>query len=183
VNGLNRIYVHLVQAVGITLGLFDAAFGTHLSERVVDRLTHRWQQRLDTLNAELAALETERRGLEAQASALALQAAVYYLGARVLSRDELCFDPSDPEDERMLDATIDLLVKSRLASVELHEPSPGRTLYRVDPHWDAIRETLEGLRADFESPTDAWLDECLLLIDEIAETRKNEGEHHGTTPD
>jgi hypothetical protein len=170
VTWLNRLQVRLAQVVGLVLGLFDTAFDTQIGERTVDWLTARWRRRLDDLNAELEALEAERQGLEAQASALALQAAVYYLGARVVSRGEVCFDPNDPDEEQMLDATIELLVKPRLATIETLESSEGRYRYRIEPDWGAIRGHLEKLAPDAGSETAAWLQECLTFIDQISES-------------
>ncbi len=170
---LNRLQVRLIRVVGMALGVFDKAFDTQIGERLVDRLTRRWQRRLDTLGAELAALDAEREGLEAQVTAMALQAAVYYLGARALTRGDLCFDPGDPEEERMLDATIELLVKPRLAAIESLEPQPGCTLYRIEPDWPAIRSSLERLASGAGRSRADWLDECLAFIDRISEGPKD----------
>jgi hypothetical protein len=170
VTWLDRLQVRLAQVVGLVLGVFDTVFDTQIGERAVDWLTARWRRRLDDLNAELEALEAERRGLETQASALALQAAVYYLGARVVSHGDVCFDPNDPEEEQMLDATIELLVKPRLATIETLESSEGRYRYRIEPDWVAIRGYLEVLAPDARPETAAWLHECLTFIDQVSES-------------
>ena len=145
---------------------------SRIGERVVHRLTNRWQRRLDTLDAQLEILQTERRGLEAQAIAIGLQAAVCYLSARSVTQGEICFDPRDPGEEQMLDATIELLVKPRLATIQTLEPAPGRLLYRIEPNWGEIRNSVEELARNAASHEAPWLSECLTFIDQFSGIQK-----------
>jgi len=101
-----------------------------------------------------------------QAQALSIYAAALYLGRRRLARDELLFDPSDPRDEEVLDASIELLVKERLADIETKEIGDGQYTYRLDPDWLAIRARLSAALEQAAPESDDWLREGLKFIDE-----------------
>ena len=104
--------------------------------------------------------------MQGQAEALAIHAATIYLGGRSLARDELLFDPADPHDEEILDATIDLLVKERLAAIEAEEIGERRYVYRLDPDWVAIRARLVRATDQAEPEVADWFRESLKFIDE-----------------
>jgi hypothetical protein len=162
----NRLQIATLRVLSLVLGSVDALLNVHWGERCLDRLAGRWQSRLTRLDEALAQLEKERSQLQAQAEALAIHAAAIYLGGRSLARDELRFDPGDPHDEEILDATIDLLVKARLASIEPEEIQPGRYIYHLEPHWAAIRTRLSDAVDQAEPQVADWFREGLRFIDE-----------------
>ena len=119
------------------------------------------------LDAELAALEKERQAVQQQAEGLALYTAVTYLAGRRLTRGELCFDSADPGDEEVLQANIDLLVKERLASIDVQEIEPGHYLYRLEPDWAEIQARLEEAAIHAGPEAAGWLREGAKLVKEL----------------
>jgi hypothetical protein len=156
----------LLRLVSIILSLVDGLFNVQWGERLLDRLSRRWQVRAAELDEALARLEEERERLHAQAEALSIHAAAIYLGSRSLTRNELRFDPSDPRDEEMLSASIDLLVKKRLAAIKTEELESGGYVYHLEPGWTAIRTHLSDAAKQAEPEIAEWFREGLSFIDE-----------------
>jgi hypothetical protein len=152
----------LSTALGFLDGVLNVQWGEHLLEQVAIR----WQAKLVRLDQSIACLEQEKKQIEVEMEALALHAATLYLGARSLTCDRLRFDPSDPHDEEILDATIDLLVKQRLVAIEPVEIATGRYVYDLEPDWPSIRDRLASAIEQIEPETAAWFLEGLKLIDE-----------------
>lgn len=163
----DRVQLQLLRMLSISLALVDSLLGVSWGERLLDRLAARWQAQMAQIDAALDALEAERTRLRIQAEALALYAAVAYLTSRQLARGGLCFDPTDPEDERALDANIDLLVKERLATVEISQAGEGHDLYRLEPDWAQIGARLELAASQAEPETAGWLRDGAKLIEEL----------------
>jgi hypothetical protein len=161
----------LLRFLSIVLGLLDHLFHVHWGEHLLDRMSQRWQTRLEQLDETLAHLEKERRRLRLQAEALAIHAATIYLGGRSLAQDELRFDPAVPGDEEILDASIALLVKQRLAAIESVEIEPGHFVYDLEPDWAAIHRHLGEVADKAEPETAEWLREGMRFIDENVLTR------------
>jgi hypothetical protein len=162
----DQMQMALLRMFTLLLGLLDGVLNVHWGERLLERLAHRWQARLVQLDKDIAHLEQERARLRAQAEALAIHAAAIYLGGRSLTHNELCFDPADPHDEEMLDATIDLLVKQRLASIEMQEIEPGHYVYRLELDWMAIHTRLSNAADQAGLEMEDWFREGLKFIDE-----------------
>jgi hypothetical protein len=156
----------LLRWLGTVLALTDQLFNVRWGERLLESLASRWQAQLAELDENLAHLEQERLRLCLQTEALALHAAALYLGGRSLARGELRFDPADPQDDRTLDASIDLLVKENLAAVETEEIEPGRYIYHLEPDWVAIRARLAEATQQAEPQLADWFGEGLRFIDE-----------------
>lgn len=154
----------LLRFLSIMLGLLDRLFHVHWGEHLLDRMSKRWQMRVDQLDETLAHLEKERRRLQLQAEALAIHAATIYLGGRSLAREELRFDPTIPGDEEILDASIALLVKQRLAAIESEEIEPGHFVYHLEPDWAAIHNHLGEVADQAEPETAEWLREGMRFI-------------------
>jgi hypothetical protein len=162
----DQMQLTLLQMFTLLLDRLDGVLNVHWGERLLERLAHRWQAQLVQLDKDIAHLEQERARLRAQAEALAIHAAVIYLGGRSLTRNELRFDPADPHDEEMLDATIDLLVKQRLASIETHEIEPGHYVYHLELDWMAIHTRLSNAADQADLEMKDWFQEGLKFIDE-----------------
>jgi hypothetical protein len=162
----DQVELALLRVLSILLSIVDGLFKVRMGERLLDSLTQRWQTQLAELDAAIDNLEKERAQLQAQAEALAIHAAALYLGGRYLTRDELRFDPTDPRDEEVLDASIDLLVKRQLASIETEEVEPERYIYHLEPDWPAIRARLADAVVQAEPDVADWFREGLKFIDE-----------------
>lgn len=171
----DRTQLTILRLLSITLGWLDWLLNVHWGERLLNRLSRRWQARLDLLNASLADLEEERQRIHMQAEALAIQAATIYLGGRSLIHSELRFDPAIAHDEEMLDASIDLLVKQRLATIESVETEPGHFVYHLDPDWAAIHRRLSAAADQTDPQSAEWFLEGIHLIEEALLS-------HGTPP-
>lgn len=155
-----------LRLLSILLALTDRLFNVQWGEHLLERMAGRWETKLKELDRTLATLEEERHQLQVQAEAVAIHAATIYLGGRSLTHNELRFDPAIPHDEEILDATIDLLVKQKLAAVATEEIEPEHFVYYVEPDWEAIRARL-GRAADQANPDTAeWFREGLRFIDE-----------------
>jgi hypothetical protein len=163
----DRVQLRLLRLLSTLLALVDGLLGVSWGERLLDRLAAHWQARMVQIDAALAALEEERIRLRVQAEGLALYAAVTYLARRQMSCGELCFDPADPEDERALDANIDLLVKGQLATVEISQVEVGHDLYCLEPDWVQIQARLEQAASQAEPETAGWLRDGIRLIEEL----------------
>jgi hypothetical protein len=165
----NQVQLTLIRWLSEFLGIVDGTFHVHWGEWLLERMSNRWQTRLLQLDDALAHLQEERDRLQSQGQALALRVATIYLGRRKLARYELRFDPADPHDEKMLDASIELLVKDRLASIETQEIEQGHYIYYLEPDWVAIRARLteaanqvEPRVADLLQETIEFMDDALL---------------------
>ena len=162
----DRAQLTLLRWLAATLALTDKLFNVRWGERLLENLARRWQTQLVRLDETLAELEQERHRLQVQTEALALHAAALYLGGRSLARDELRFDPANPGDEKTLDASIDLLVKEKLAAIETEEVEPGRYVYHLEPDWVAIRARLAEATRHAEPDMADCFREGLRFIDE-----------------
>ena len=162
----DRAQLTLLRWLAAILALTDKLFNVRWGERLLANLARRWQVQLVRLDETLAELEQERHRLHLQTEALALHAAALYLGGRSLARDELRFDPAVPGDEKTLDASIDLLVKEKLAAIETEEIEPGRYVYHLEPDWVAIRARLAEATRQAEPDSADWFREGLRFIDE-----------------
>jgi hypothetical protein len=160
-----QLQLILLRLVSVILAAVDRLFNVTWGERQVARLSGRWQARLAHLDQTLADLEMERQQLQMQTEALAIQAAAIYLAGRSLTRDELRFDPAESREEELLDATIDLLVKRRLAAIESQEIEAGRYVYRLEPDWPAIQAYLAAAAERARPESAAWFREGLNFID------------------
>lgn len=162
----DRAQLILLRWLSFALALVDSLFNVQWGERTLNRLSRRWQAQLDQVNESLARLAEERRTLQRQLEVVAIQTAAIHLGGRSLSRHELLFDPADPQDEKVLDASIDLLVKEKLAAIEPYEIAPGHYVYHLEPDWGAIRARLSSAVATATPEIAAWLHEGIQFIDE-----------------
>lgn len=162
----DRAQLRLLRLLTVCLAVVDSLFHVRWGERLLERMASRWQAQLLALDESLARLETERQQIELLAEALSIHAAALYLGGRWLARGELRFDPADCRDEEVLDASIDLLVRERLAAVESEEVDSGQYIYHLEPDWPAIRARLAEAAAQADGETAAWLREGLAFIDE-----------------
>jgi hypothetical protein len=155
-----------IRLLSTVLGAVDGLLNVHWGERLIERLANRWQAQLTQLDEALANLEKERAQLQMQAQALALHAAAIYLGGRQLTRDELRFDPADAHDEEILDASIDMLVKERLAEIETEEIEEGHYVYHLEPDWQAIHARLSEAANQVDPEAANWLHEAMRFIDD-----------------
>ena len=162
----DRLELRAIRLTTIGLALFDSLFNVDWGERLLERRSDRWRARLVGLQEEMDRLEAERSRVQKQAEALALYAATIYLGGRSLAHHELRFDPADPHEEEILDATVDLLVKTRLAAIEDREAEPGRHIYYLEPDWAAIRARLAEAMGEAEPQAAELYRESLAFIDE-----------------
>lgn len=161
----DQVQLVLLRGFSLVLGGVDRVLGLRWGERLLDHMARGWQEQLDRVNANLDHLEQERLQLHRQMDAMALQAAALHLGGRSLARHELRFDPADPQDERILDASINLLVKQHLAAIEEEEVGAGHYVYHLEPDWPAIRAELASA-AEIAAPEIAdWLREGVQYID------------------
>jgi hypothetical protein len=162
----DRLELRVIRAATIGLALFDRLFNVDWGERLLERRADRWRARLARLQEEMDQLEVERSRVQRQAEALALHAATIYLGGRSLARHELRFDPADPHEERILDATVQMLVNKRLAAIEDREVEPGHHVYYLEPDWAAIRARLAEAMETAEPEAKEMYGESLTFIEE-----------------
>lgn len=161
-----RTQLAFLRTLSICLGLVDSLLNVQWGERLLERMSHRWQRQLLQLNEALANLEDERNQLHDQLEALALHIATICLGGRKLTYNELRFDPGIPRDDHLLDASIDLLVKQRLATIESREIEPGHFVYYLEPDWAAIHGRLRTAACLAEPEIAEWFQEGLRFIEE-----------------
>lgn len=161
----DRIQLAILRWLSVILTLTDALLNVHWGERLLGRLTGRWQSEVAQLERALARLEEERHLLHQQIEAIAVHTAVIYLIGRHQSRGQLRFDPSVPRDDKILDASIDTLVKERLAAIDSQETAPGHFVYTLEPDWIAIRAVLTGVASRAQPQLAEWLREGVSLID------------------
>ena len=154
-----------LRLLSTILGLMDRAFHVDWGERVLGRMSRKWEGQLEQLDEVLAQLELEREQLQIQSEALAIHAAAVYLASRNLAHDKLRFDPQDSHDDEILDATIDLLVKQRLASIETNELEDGHFVYILEPDWAAILESLRAAADQADPEVAEWFQEGIRFID------------------
>ena len=162
----NQAQLFLLRWLALCLGAMDRLLNVHWGQRLLDRLSRRWQAQIGPIDQALDHIEEERQQLQMQAEALALHAAAVYLGGRCLARDELSFDPADDRDEEVLDASIDLLVKQQLATIEAVETGTGQYTYRLEPDWSEIHTRLALATEQAEPEIADWFREGLRFIEE-----------------
>lgn len=162
----DRAQLTLLRLLSIFLGLFDRLLNVHWGEHLLERMVNHWQTELEELDRNLAQMEVERDQLQSQIEAMSLQVAALHLGGRSLARDELRFDPAIQHDEEILDASIDLLVKQQLATIESRETEPGQFVYYLEPNWAGIRARLRTAAAQAEPEIAEWFQEGIQFIDE-----------------
>lgn len=162
----DRAQLGLLRLLSIGLGLLDRLFQIDWGERALGRMSRRWESQLEQLDEALVRLEQEREQLQDQSEAMAIHAAAIYLAARNVTQDRLRFDPAISHDNEILDATIDLLVKQRLASIETEEVEAGHFAYTVEPDWAAILASLRTAASRAEPEIAEWFQEGIQFIDE-----------------
>jgi hypothetical protein len=162
----DRVELGLIRLATRGLTRVDRLFNVRWGERLLDRASDDWQAQLAELDQALVQLGLERDQLQEQIEALSIHLAAVYLGGRQLTRGELCFDPADPRDEELLDATIDLLVKQRLAAIDAQEIGSGQYIYHLEPDWTAIRDVLARAATRAEPESAEWYHEGIRFIDE-----------------
>jgi len=177
-----RAQLFFLRLLSAGLGLADNLLGVHWGERILARLARRWQAQVDQIDEAMASLREEQDRLEVLLDGLRLQTAALYLGNRQLAQGELRFDPAEPHEEEILDATIELLVKKGLAAIETEEIEAGHYIYHLAPDWRAIRTRLDEAAEQAEPETARWLREGLGLLDQVDEIGRNDsikpGEEH-----
>lgn len=162
----DRAQLALLRVLSIGLGLLDRLFHVDWGERALGRMSRRWENQLEKLDETLSRLEQERKDLHEQSETLAIHAAALYLATRQATEGTLRFDPAISQDDEILDATIELLVKQRLASIETKEVSAAEYVYTIEPDWAEILTRLRAA-ADRADPEIAdWFLEGLRFIDE-----------------
>lgn len=166
----------LLRLVSISLGLVDKLLNVRWGEHLLERMSNHWQAQVDQLDRALAELEKERYQLQLREEALAIQAAAIYLGGRKLARDKLCFDPAISQDEAILDASIDLLVKQRLATIESEEIEPGHFVYHLEPDWPVIHARLRQAADQAEPEIAEWFYETIRFIEAVLAQASNQAE-------
>ena len=162
----DRVELGLIRLAARGLVRVDRLFNVRWGERLLDRASEGWQDQLVALDQALFHLSQERDRLEGQIEALSIHLAAVYLGGRQLTHGELRFDPADSRDEELLDASIDLLVKQRLAAIEPQEIGPGQYVYLLEPDWNAIRQFLARAVAQADPESAEWYREGVRFIDE-----------------
>jgi hypothetical protein len=162
----DRAQLALLRLLSIGMGLLDRLFHVDWGERALGRMSRRWEDQLEHLDEALAYLEQEREDLQAQSEALAIHAAAIYLAARQATEVTLQFDPAISHDEEILDATIDILVKQRLASIETVKVGNGEYLYTIEPDWVAILTRLRAAAERAKPEIADWFQEGIQFIDE-----------------
>jgi hypothetical protein len=162
----DRTQLAFLRTMSSFLGLVDSLLKVQWGEHLLERMSHRWQGKLQQLNQALANLEDERNQIHEQLEALALHTATLCLGGRKLTYNELSFDPAIPHDDQLLDASIALLVKQRLATIESREIEPGHFIYYLEPDWAAIHSRLRTAAGLAEPETAEWFREGLRFIEE-----------------
>jgi hypothetical protein len=163
----DHLELMLLRWLSAALALVDSLLNVRWGERLLDRLTDRWKTELAHLEQALAHLDEERQRLNTQMEAIAIQTAVIYLAGRYQTRSELRFDPADPHDEQVLDASIDTLVKERLATIESEEIQPRCYVYTLELDWPAIRARLASAVDHAQPELADWLDEGIRFIDTV----------------
>jgi hypothetical protein len=162
----DRAQLTVLRLLSVGLGLLDRLFHVDWGERALGRMSRRWEDQLAKLDEALAHLEQEREELQAQSEALAIHAAAIFLAARNATEGTLRFDPALSHDDEILDATIEILVKQRLASIETIEVGNGEYLYTIEPDWAAILTRLRAAAEQAEPEIADWFQEGTRLIDE-----------------
>lgn len=142
----------------------DRLMGTRLVEWKMARLQHR----VETYEAQAAAIQQQREELKRLLHATQVELCVLYLHQRRLLRPEtwLRFAPAtSADDEQTLDLLIDRLVKPGLATVrtetigEVGARSPRPYVYHLRPDWNAIADLLSARKEHLDPMTAAWLEE------------------------
>ncbi len=161
----DQVQLTLLRLLTLLLVLVDGLFKVQWGEHLLERMTDHWQTQLERLDGDLARLEKQRDWLQSQVEALAIHVATIYLAERRQAHDELRFDPAIPRDEEILDASIDLLVRQRLATIEAQEIEPGHFVYHLEPDWVAIRSRLSTAAARADPEIAEWFAEGIRSID------------------
>jgi hypothetical protein len=162
----DRTQLAFLRIMSSFLGLVDGILNVQWGEHLLERMSNRWQRQLQQLNESLAALEDERNQIHDQLEALALHIAAICLAGRRVACSELRFDPAIPHDDELLDASIALLVKPRLATIESEEIEPGHFIYHLEPDWTAIHSRLSTAANQAGPEIAEWFRESLRLMEE-----------------
>ncbi len=162
----DRVELRLIRLAARGLVRVDRLFNVRWGEQLLERASEGWQDQMAALDQALVQLGRERDQLEEQIEALSIHLAAVYLGGRQVARGELRFDPTDSRDEELLDASIDLLVKKRLAAIEPQEIGSGQYVYLLEPDWNAIRQVLARAATQAEPENAEWYREGVRFIDE-----------------
>jgi hypothetical protein len=154
------------------LGIIDRLFATDLLEREVARR----KAELARSEARLAEISQQLAKLEGLLEAANLQLCLLYLRQRNLLSPQrwLHFDSANPKEDQGLDLLINHLVKPRLSAIEVQEASsrgPALSLskgsargveknhyiYKLEPDWAAIGDSLAQWKADLQPEIADWL--------------------------
>ena len=130
----DQVELLLLRLAAALLVPVDRLFNVQWGERVLTRMTVRWEERLATLDEAMAELDRERQHIQDQTQALAIHTAAVYLGGRCLTHDEA----------RSRNA------RGRLAFVR-HGRAASCDEKVVDAlrHDDAVRDLIKAARAPF----------------------------------
>lgn len=162
----DQVQLAFLRWLSFLVLLMDHLFHVRWGEHLIERMAARWQVQLEEVKRNLVRLEGERRQIQTQMDALTLHVAAVSLGERYQARGGLHFDPAEPQDERLLTASIDLLVKQRLAAVSMEEIGPGHYVYHLEPDWGGIRARLAAAAERAEPEIAEWLHEGIRFIEE-----------------
>jgi hypothetical protein len=123
------------------LGVIDWLLGTHL----VDEATSRWQQQLETMQAEINSLQTRLEELGASRSAILRHLCLSYLQLRQVRSplDWLHFDPQDPAEESATEVLTRALVTphwARWTITQVTSEDDAGYAYDLVPDWSALHQ-------------------------------------------
>lgn len=146
------------------LVIIDHLFGTGFVEREIARR----KAKVVRYEAYLAELRERLVKLEGLLEAANLQLCLLYLRQREFLSPQrwLYFDTANPQEDQGLDLLIHHLVKPRLAAIEIQEASPrgsarggekNHYIYRLEPDWAAIGDSLTQREADLQPEIADWL--------------------------
>ena len=90
----DRAQLALLRLLSIGLGLLDRLFRVDWGERALERMSRRWENRLEQLDQALARLEQERDQLQDQSEAMAIHAAAIYLAEYAGKKGRIYLKPS-----------------------------------------------------------------------------------------
>lgn len=178
-SGWAQVQIFFLRLLTRLMGATDGLLKVRWGEGVISRLERRWQAQLNHLDEEMAEIKEERRRLERRTEALGLHFAVTYLAGRSLTLGRLTFDPADPHDNEILDATIQLLVIDRLAAIEPEAVGEGRYLYHLEPDWSAIRIRLAQSLPNAHPEIAGGVRQTLTLIDDAFLMGRPSGSNEG----
>lgn len=127
--------------------LSDRWLGTHLAERLLAR----YDTKIARLRQELETIEAARAQLDASVEALVLSTCAVLLAALDRSPDGgILFEP-DAEHEGLLQTSINMMVKTGLATIREQARPDGQFAYELFPRWAEICDHLSHLLERVES--------------------------------